>query len=84
MRGGEWKWYRVIVSDSGKVLVLRSENVIDVYENDGEFVCSFGEGILNFVFNIIVVNGGCVMVVDKSDFFVCIFSEDGDYLDKFK
>ena len=84
VRGGEWKWHRVIVSDSGKVLVLRSENVIDVYENDGEFVRSFGEGTLNSAFNITAANDGRVMVVDKSDSFVRIFSEDGDHLNKFK
>ena len=44
VRGGEWKWHRVIVTDSGKVLVLRSENMVDVYENDGQFVRSLEKG----------------------------------------
>ena len=84
VRGGGWEWHRVIVSDSGKVLVLRSENVIDVYKSDGEFVRSFGEGTLNSAFNITAANDGRVMIVDKSDSFVRIFSEDGDHLDNFK
>ena len=82
--GGEWKWHRVIVTDSGKVLVLRSETVVDVYENDGKFVRSFGEGSLNSAFNIAAANDSRVMVVDKSDSFVHIFSEQGEHLNKFK
>ena len=51
---GQWKWhmYRVIVTDSDKVLVLGSVNVVDVYENDGQWVRSFGEGILKSAFCI--------------------------------
>ena len=84
VRGGEWKWHRVIVTNSGNVLVLRSANVVDVYENDGQFVRSFGEGILNSAFSIAAANDGRVMVVDKSDSSVHIFSEQGDHLHKFE
>ncbi|KAL9967062.1 hypothetical protein ACROYT_G025225 [Oculina patagonica] len=84
VKGGEWKWYRVIVTDSGKVLVLRGANVVDVYETDGQFVRTFGEETFKFAFNMTAANDGRVMVVDKDDSFVHIFNEDGDHLNKFK
>ena len=83
-KGGEWKWYRVTVTDSGKVLVLRNVNVVDVYETDGHFLRSFGEDTFKYAFNMAAANNGRVMVVDKDDSCVHIFSEDGDHLNKFK
>ena len=32
---GNWNWCRLTVTDSGKVLVRRSDKVVDVYETDG-------------------------------------------------
>lgn len=37
------------------------------HDNDGEFVCSFGEGILKNLWDIRVANDGRVMVVDTED-----------------
>ena len=126
VRGGHW--YRLTVTDSGKVLVLgrptdpipsaekeRSEkkgansraalrarvlrpakaanpqpsrpeesDVVDVYETGGQFVCSFGERKLKDARDITTGNDGRVMVVDRGDFSVHIFSEHGDHLNKFK
>ena len=43
---GDGDWGRLTVTDSGKVLVQRSNKVVDVYETGGQFVFSFGENIL--------------------------------------
>ena len=58
-------------------------DVVDVFDIDGQFVCSFGEGQLKDARDITTTNDGRVMVVDRSDSCVHIFSEDGDHLDKF-
>ncbi|XP_078378084.1 uncharacterized protein LOC144661258 [Oculina patagonica] len=81
---GEWDWGRLTVTDSGKVLVLRYDDVVDVHETDGQFVRSFGEGILKGAWDITAANDGRVMVLDRRDDCVHIFSEHGDHLNKFK
>lgn len=53
---------------------------VDVYETDGQFVCSFGEQILSRPSGI-TVNDGRVMVVDTCG--VHIFSEQGEPLNRF-
>ena len=78
VRGG----HRLTVTNS-KVLVLSMFSVF-VYDTDGLFVRSFGEGTLKRVRDITAANDGRVMVVEAVDSYVHIFSEDGDYLDKFK
>jgi len=75
-------WNRLTVNNS-KVLLLGISRV-DVYETDGRFVRSFGEETLKCAWNITAVNDGHVMVVDNYDSCVHIFSEDGDYLGRFK
>ena len=82
VRGEDWD-SRLTVTNS-KVLVLSGSSV-DVYDTDGLYVRSFGEGTL-FRARDITANDGRVMVVDwiGDDSCVHIFSEDGDYLDKFK
>ena len=85
VRGGA----RLTVINS-KVLVIRSGIVgvdvddVDVYDTDGLFVDSFGKGTLKYAGDITVANDGRVMAVGWGDSWVHIFSEDGDYLDKFK
>ena len=81
----EGAWGRALsVSDEGKVLVLRYRGEVDEYETDGQFVRSFREGILKHARDITAANDGRVMVVNRSDSCVHIFSEDGDYHNKFK
>ncbi|XP_078378087.1 uncharacterized protein LOC144661261 [Oculina patagonica] len=80
VRGG----HRLTVTDSGKVLVLRCKNVVDVHQTAGQFVCSFGEDILKDAWDITAANDGHVMVLDRRDGSVHIFSEHGDHLNKFK
>ncbi|XP_078378074.1 uncharacterized protein LOC144661251 isoform X1 [Oculina patagonica] len=84
VRGERGNWGRLTVTDSGKVLVLWSDNVVDVHETAGQFVRSIGEGILEYACDITAANDGRVMVVDTNDSCVHIFSEHGDHLNKFK
>ena len=77
------------VSDSGKVLVLKSDWrkkywIVDVYETNGQLVCSFGQQILRNPYDITTVSDGRVMVVQSGyPTVVHIFSEQGDHLNKF-
>ena len=82
VRREDWGIRRLTVTNS-KVLVL-SLSSVDVYDTDGLYVRSFGEGTLKYASDITAANDGRVMVVDWRDSCVHIFSEDGDYLDKLK
>ena len=70
---------RLTVTNS-QVLLLSSRSV-DVYDSDGLFVRSFGEGPLK---DITAATDGRVMVVERDDSCVHIFSEDGDHLKTFE
>ena len=58
---------------------------MDVYEANGQFVCSFGRQILSYPCDITTVSDGRVMVVEGwlSTPGVHIFSEQGDHLNRF-
>ena len=75
------------VSDSGTVMVMKSGwgkiPIVDVYETDGQFVCSFGEQILITPGDITTVSDGRVMVVQGYPSRVLIFSEQGNHLNTF-
>ena len=83
LRRKGWYW-GLSVTDKGNVVTLRDLDAVEEYNNDGEFVRCFGEGIIETVKDVIVTNDGRVMVVDQFDHCVHIFSESGNYLDKFK
>lgn len=68
------------VDSKGNVL-LCGFNVIVVYGNDGQFVRSFGKGLLWAALDLTCASDGRVMVLDLPD--VHIFSEQGDHLSKF-
>ena len=75
---------KLSVSDTGKVVVLRSPEeyyAVEIYETDGQFVCSFGKQIFNVAWDITTVSDGRIMVADRRC--VHIFSEHGDHLNKF-
>ena len=57
---------------------------VNEYETDGQFVRSFGEGILKDAWDITAANDGRVMVMDRDDSCVHIFSEDGDHHNMFQ
>ena len=73
---GEGKYRGLSVSDKGKVVTLRGANTVEEFDTDGEFVRSFGQGIISLARDIIVANDGLVMVL--GDYYVHIFSESGD------
>ena len=78
-------WYNGLsVTDKGEVVTLRDWYTVEEYNTDGEFVRSFGQGIIRFAFAVIVINDGRTMVADQADHCVHIFGDSGDYLDKFK
>ena len=80
---------KLSVSDSGKVVVLKGDSsknywIVDVYETNGQLVCSFGQQILSYPCDITTVSDGRVMVVQRGfPEVVHIFSEQGDHLNKF-
>ena len=79
---------KLSVSDSGKVVVLKGDSskkywIVDVYETNGQLVCSFGQQILSYPYDITTVSDGRVMVVQWPRIVVHIFSEQGDHLNKF-
>ena len=87
--GFDFELCKMSVSDSGKVVVLKGYLskywIVDVYETNGQLVCSFGEKILIYPCEITTVSDGRVMVVQKplDTTVVHIFSEQGDHLNKF-
>ena len=82
-RGLGGYWPRLTVTNS-KVLVLSHSSGVAVYDTDGRFVRSFGQEALEDPRDITAANDGRVMVVERSGSCVHIFSEDGDYLEKFE
>ena len=86
----DFEVHKLSVSDSGKVVVLKGDSskeywIVDVYETNGQLVCSFGQQILSYPCDITTVSDGRVMVVGGCDSrFVHIFSEQGDHLNKFR
>ena len=83
LRGKDW-YNGLSVSDKGNVVTLRHWDTVEEYNTDGEFVRSFGQGIIRLAFAVIVTNDGRAMVADQGAHCVHIFSESGDYLDKLK
>jgi len=79
VRGEDWG--RLTVTNS-QVLVLSFTSVV-VYDTNGLFVRSFGEGTLKCASYLTAANDGRVMVV-YDDYLVHIFSEDGVHLNRFK
>ena len=89
------KYRGLSVRETGKVVTMRDGRAVEDYDSNGEFLRNYGEGILKFAKDITVANDGRVLVVDSDDdsllsifgkegFFVHIFSEHGEHLNKFK
>ena len=80
---------KLSVTDSGTVVVLkrkRRENywIVDVYETNGKFLCSFGERILRVPNDITTASDSRIMVQEGCDSsLVHIFSEKGEHLNSF-
>ena len=75
----------------GKILLLANdllrraleEDVVDVHEPSGEFVCSFGRGVFKCATDITATCDGRVMIVDRDDDSLYIFDLEGHQLGKF-
>ena len=65
-----------------KILLL-IDNVVDVHEPSGEFVCSFAGGVLKYATDITTTCDGRVMIVDGGDDSLYIFNVEGHQLGKF-
>ena len=76
------KWDRLTVCGS-KVLVLHDYEVVDVYEQHGKVVCCFGQGEFKRATDITAANDGRVMVMDRGDSSVHLFTVEGQQLDQF-
>ena len=93
VRRGGWG-SRLTVSSGkqrGKILLLANdllrraleEDVVDVHEPSGEFVCSFGRGVFRCATDITATCDGRVMIVDRDDNSLYIFDVEGHQLGKF-
>ena len=79
MRGESWG--RLAVTNN-KVLVLTGRTTVHVYDHEGRYVRSFGEGILKLACDIVIAGpDGQIMTLDGSCVF--IFTEDGKQQRKF-
>ena len=74
-------WGRLAVTNN-KVLVLRVRNV-DVYEHEGTYVRSFGEGMLKSALDVTAGPDGQVMILDWGNSCVFMFTDDGQQQCKF-
>ena len=74
-------WGRLAVTNN-KVLVLTGLTTVHVYEHEGRYVRSFGEGILACAWDITASPDGQVMILDRLSC-VFIFTEDGEQQRKF-
>ena len=84
VRGGGWGRSRLAVTDNKvlvSVLVLTGWKTVHVYEHEGRYVHSFGEGILKVVRDITASPDGQIMTLDGSCVF--IFTDDGKQQLKF-
>ena len=80
VRRGKWDWGRVALSSS-KVLVL-VDDVIDVHEQEGKFVCSFAQGDFKLATDITATSNGHVMIVGPGE--SCVdFTVEGQQLANF-
>ena len=78
----------MIVDSKRKVVItgigdLLEGNPLKVYENDGKFVRSYGQGPLRRASYLALASDDCVIVLDQHPY-VHMFSQNGDHLSKFK
>ena len=79
----------MIVNSKRKVVIMHirfiesNGPVVYMYENDGQFVRSFGEGLLRCAIDLALATDDRVVVLDEG-YRVHMFSEHGDHLSEFK
>ena len=80
----------MIVNSKRKVVIVGIRfiepkgHVVDMYENRGQFVRSFGQGLLTSVTDLGLATDDRVVVLDGEGCRVHMFSEHGDHLSEFK
>ena len=81
-----FKAWNLTINDNNKVLVLgrRSGNEqVEVYQPDGQFVASFGDGRIKHAEGITSASEGRVVIVGTYFSYVHVFNEQGEHLFKF-
>jgi len=78
-RSRDWFCFALTINYKQKVMVVANK-VVDMHEADGQLVRSFGQGILRDGWAITSANEGRVMVLDRDDSYVHVFSEQGEHL----
>ena len=68
---------------SGRKMLLLADNIVDVHELTGDFVGSFGQGVLNSTSYITATCDSRIMIVDPGDSCVHLFTVEGQQLVKF-
>ena len=81
-RRGGWRLTVTSGKQRGKILLL-TDDVVDIHEPSGEFVCSFGGGVFKNAIDITATCDGRVMIVDRNDDSLYIFDVEGHQLGKF-
>jgi len=89
VKADQYECAAMVVDSKRKVVITgigyrKGGYPLDVYENDGQFVRSFGEGLLRYVLDLALARDDRVIVLDGADCYVHMFSEHGDHLSKFK
>ncbi|CAH3187897.1 unnamed protein product [Porites lobata] len=88
VRSGDWRLTVTSGKQRGKILlltrdVLTGDDVVDIHEPSGEFVCSFGGGLFKDARDITATCDGRVMIEDRGDDSLYIFDVEGHQLGKF-
>ena len=84
-----WSFFLCMIVNSKRKVVIAGTRKLEesfllyVYENNGQFVRSFGEGLLADVTDLALATDDRVIVLDE-DRYVHMFSEHGDHLSEFK
>lgn len=73
-----------ITASCDKVFILKDYSVVDVYLKTGDYVRSFGEGIIISAPDITASKDGRIMVMDSGQHCVHVFTVDGQPLKTFQ
>jgi len=90
LKKGSYGHY-ITVNDNSKIYVGLLGSDVQIYDKRGQFVDSFGNGILKRMRDMTAANDGRIMVLDahtdfnsNGNYFLHLFSEQGDHLSKIK
>ena len=82
-----FRGWTLAASEDNKLFVLggyQKQPQVYVYDTDGNFIQSSGEGLLTGACDVTVAKNGCVMVLENRNHAVHVFSSNGDELQQFK